>query len=107
MLHGHQPRIPDEIEQEILEAFRTGNPETAFTATRSLLQAYRAIFNECAQLRFQVNFGSDRCQTCSGLHAGPDVTATCFQIRKCNYTNIRTDDTSSKQRQIIQSLLDP
>jgi len=59
---------------------------------------------EAARLRFKVNFGTAVCESCDGLKAGPGIVATCFQIRRCNYENVREGGPSDPHRRIIQSL---
>lgn len=72
----------------------------------ALVEAHQALWNEAAHLRFQVNFATPACESCDGLKAGPGVVATCFQVRRCNYSNVKEGDASPKQLRVIQSLLE-
>lgn len=60
---------------------------------------------ECSKLRFRLNFNTPVCETCDGMKAGPGVVATCFQAKRCNYTNVKEGDATSRQRRVIESLL--
>ena len=59
---------------------------------------------EAAKLRFRLNFGSEYCDNCDGLRAGPGVVATCFQVKQCNYTNFKDGEVAPRHLRIIQSL---
>lgn len=98
------PEYVGQLEQQLTEAFGTGNPEAVWNATRTILSYAEQITTEAAKLRFQVNFGTDRCQNCSGLKAGPGVVATCFQMRLCFYTNFRGDTATPKQIRLAEYL---
>lgn len=91
---------------ELTAAFRDGDAALAFDAGTRLVEAYRSLSVEAAQLRFQLNFGTAVCKDCDGLRAGPGVVATCFQVQQCNYSNIKEDEASPKQLRMIQTLLD-
>lgn len=60
---------------------------------------------EAAKARFLKNFGSELCESCDGLKAGPGVAATCFQVRQCFFGNIKETVTSPRQTQVIKTLL--
>jgi hypothetical protein len=79
----------------------------AFDAGIRLAQAYRALWQEAAQLRFRLNFGTPTCERCDGLKAGPGVAATCYQVRQCNYDNVKDGDATPRQRRVLDRLLDP
>lgn len=64
----------------------------------------RNLVLEAGKARFEKNFGTARCESCEGLKAGPGVLATCFQVRQCFFTNIKTSDTTPKQEKLIQIL---
>lgn len=64
----------------------------------------RELVVEAARARFQKNFGTPQCERCDGLRAGPGVEATCFQVRQCFFTNIKTADMSAKQARVIETL---
>ena len=102
---GHRSGVPHDLAKAALKAFESGDPTQAFQATSDLIEAYRAQSAELAQLRFKVNFGSPICENCDGLRAGPGVIATCYQVKRCDYTNVRGDVINPTQRQVIASLL--
>ncbi len=62
---------------------------------------------EVATLRFKVNFGTERCGNCDGLHAGPGVIATCYQVGQCHYSNFKDGEVSPRHLRIIESLSGP
>jgi len=95
----------DRLEQKLDEGFRRGDPQRVWEVSRELLAFVRSAVDEAARARFEVNFGTEICQRCTGLKAGPKVTATCFQVRACYYTHFREDKMSPKQHQIIGKLL--
>lgn len=55
-------------------------------------------------MRFTQHFGTSRCQSCDGLHAGPDVVATCFQVQQCHYDNIKTEGTNPRHLRVLSNL---
>lgn len=67
----------------------------------------RELAIEAAKARFSKNFGSELCEGCDGLKAGPGVTATCFQMKQCYFDSFRSSDASPKQRRVIEALLGP
>ena len=69
-----------------------------------LIEAYRALDVEAGKLRFKLNFGTARCQDCDGLRAGPGVVATCFQVQRCDFTNVKEGAVSPRHRRILESL---
>jgi hypothetical protein len=79
----------------------------AFDAASRLVAAYRTLQIEAAKLRFQLNFGTPTCNQCDGLHAGLGVSATCFQMKQCHYTNLKEGAGSSRQLRVLHTLLDP
>ena len=104
MSNGHQPNIPPaEIGTKLLQAFELGDPELVFKEAQDLIQAYRLLLIEAAKLRFQVNFGTDACAHCDGLHAGPRVVATCFQMQQCNYCNLKEGAETPHQAAILKN----
>lgn len=74
-------------------AFESGDPRRAFQAAGLVATRLLELDEEAARLRFQVNFGTPICTRCDGLRAGPGVVATCFQVRRCRYTNVKEGDT--------------
>ncbi len=58
-------------------------------------------------MRFRLNFGTPICDRCDGLKVGPGVVATCFQVRQCNYDNVKQGAMTPRQSRVVQSLLDP
>src|ERR1700760_1868875 len=104
-LDRHRSGIPrEDLADAALAAFGSGDPATVFEAVSKLVEAYRELHGEAAKLRFQLNFGSPICASCDGLKAGPGVIATCFQVRRCNYENVREGGASERHLRIIQSL---
>jgi hypothetical protein len=62
------------------------------------------VTTDAAKSRFKLNFGTARCQNCTGLQAGPEVAATCYQVQQCYYTNFRGDKLTPKQARIASLL---
>jgi len=107
---GHRQRVPRpvaDVEQEVLNAFETGDPSIAYSATMRIVSLYGDTVTECARLRFVINFGTSVCDHCEGLKAGPGVVATCFQLRRCVFRNVREGDVTAKQSTLIDLLADP
>jgi len=74
--------------------------------TQKLLQETRRLVIEVARYRFRVNFGTELCQNCTGLKAGPGVVSTCFQIKQCYYKHLRENDNTPRQKGILEALVD-
>lgn len=72
--------------------------------TQELMGLARSLVVEAAQARYEKNFGGPKCESCAGLKAGPGVLATCFQIKRCYYDNVKTADASPRQQRLIESL---
>lgn len=109
--HGyrHYPRVPTQetveaLESAIQEAFTTGDPQQVWVQVRELVHLSKNLVRESAEVRFKNNFGTEVCERCDGLKAGPGVAATCYQIRQCYYTNKKVDATTPKQAQLIERL---
>ena len=101
----HRPGVPvPEVNpaDAALASFQTGDPAIAYEATRKLAEAYRSLLLETAKLRFLHNLGTSVCNQCDGLHAGPGVTATCWQLRQCHYGNLREDETTPRQQRALK-----
>lgn len=103
----HTPRIPtladvELIEAELLNAFKAGSPQLAWDKAQELSSLAKEALRQAARDRFKVNFGTDVCNACDGLKAGPGVLATCFQIRQCNYSNVK--GTTPRQETLITRL---
>lgn len=77
----------------------------AWKESQKLLTLARQAVQDAASARFKVNFGTSPCESCDGLKAGPDVVATCFQVKQCYYTNLKTSDESSKHERILSRLV--
>lgn len=92
----------DQLEQ----AFGAGDAPVAYDAGTRLASAYRALWAEAANLRFRLNFGTPVCENCEGLKAGPGVIATCYQVRACNYDNVKEGRGTPRQLRVLQRLLD-
>ena len=92
---------PSEV---LLRAFLDGNFEEAYQAAQELRIAYHEALNEAARQRYRANFGTESCNSCEGLKAGPGVLATCFQVQKCNFDSIREGSESPTQLKILDRL---
>jgi hypothetical protein len=110
-LRGRHPkRVPrsediDNLETQILEAFKEANPKKVWGLVQQLITLTQEAITEAARARFQANFGSDVCKNCEGLKAGSGVVSTCFQVERCYYTNIKATDVTPKQERLIEGLL--
>lgn len=106
--HGSGTRIPGtrvvDPSETLSKAFLDGDFEKAYHAAEDLRDAYHEALNEGARLRYQLNFGTDLCDHCEGLKAGPGVLATCFQVQKCNFDSIHEGSESSLHLKIIDRL---
>jgi hypothetical protein len=106
--HRSGTRIPGtrvvDPSETLLKAFLDGDFEKAYHAAEDLRAAYHEALNEGARLRYRSNFGTDACEHCDGLKAGPGVLATCFQLQKCNYDSIHEGSESSLHLKIIDRL---
>ena len=76
----------------------------ALSAAQELQLAYHEALLESGKLRFKLNFGTTVCENCEGLKAGPDVVATCFQVKRCEFKSIRSGAASSRQLQILRKM---
>jgi hypothetical protein len=72
-----------------------------------MVRAFERVQYEAAKLRFQVNFGTDICNNCDGLKAGPGVIATCFQVHVCNYSNVKEENQNPRHLRVLQNLVGP
>ena len=106
--HGSGARIPGtrviDPSEVLLQAFLDGNFEGAYQAAQELRAAYHEALNEAARQRYRAHFGSESCNNCEGLKAGPGVLATCFQVQKCNFDSIREGSESPTQLKILDRL---
>ena len=105
----HPERVPrpehvEAFREKVTQAFQAGDPEAAWIAVQALLTWTDEITADAAKSRFQLNFGTERCQNCTGLKAGPDVVATCYQVKLCYYTNFRGDGLTPRQARIANLL---
>lgn len=105
---GHRAGVPtpatvDQLEDELAQAFQRG-PTHAWAASKRVLALAQEAVVEAGRARFLANFGSDVCDSCDGLKAGPGVVATCFQRRQCFFTHFKTLDMSNRQQRVINSL---
>jgi hypothetical protein len=98
------PSDIDRHEQAIVEAFRAGEPQQAWDAVRAFILEVRQFSNEAGRARFLQNLGTSICDSCEGLKAGPDVVATCFQLKQCFYTNKKSVDVTAIQQGLIEKL---
>lgn len=81
-----------------------GDFEAAYQSALRLGAGYRDLQLEAASLRFRLNFGTVVCENCEGLRAGLGVVATCYQIRRCEYRNIREGDAEPRHLEVIRRL---
>ena len=98
-----QPKDLDNLEVMIHDTFASGDPNAAWEATRELIATAHTLQKEAATSRFKANFGTELCSRCEGLKAGPDVAATCFQMKQCYYTNFKVE-ADLKQARLIETL---
>lgn len=102
----HQSRVPvladvERLEADLLIAFKEGQPSEVWEKTQELISLTKEVLKQSARDRFILNFGTEVCHTCDGLKAGPDVIATCYQVRQCNYSNVKK---TSRQESLITRL---
>jgi hypothetical protein len=104
---GSRPteRIQVDPSVDLLEAFEGGKAAEVYEKAILLQKAYHALLLEVSQLRFKVNFGGPSCQNCEGLKAGPQVTATCFQVGRCEFRNYKEGDESSRVQRVLARLM--
>jgi hypothetical protein len=104
----YQSRIPGtrvvDPSDTLLKAFLDGCFETAHQAALDLKEAYHEALTEAARQRYRVNFGTEACNNCDGLKAGPGVVATCFQVQKCNFDSIHEGSENSHHLGVINRL---
>ena len=106
---GSGPRVSrpediDRLEEDLETAFRSGDPQKAWSIAQTLLSLAKAAVLESAKARFSNNFGKSVCESCEGLKIRPGVTATCYQVRQCYYDNFRAEVLSPKQARILNLL---
>lgn len=106
--YGSGARIPGQRvvdpSDTLLQAFLDGDFEKAYNSALELRTAYHEALNEAARQRYRSNFGSQTCNSCEGLKAGPGVLATCFQVQKCNFDSIREGYESPTHLKILDRL---
>ena len=100
-----RPRDASQVIVRLNQAFLEGDPDLAYSSSQELIKEYHLLQLETSKLRFQVNFGTPVCETCSGLRAGPGVSATCFQVKQCNYSNVREGGETPSQKRILEGLM--
>lgn len=93
---------PVDPASKLFEAFREGDPVRAYEEATNLLRAYDRALDEIGRLRFRVNFGSSLCERCDGLRAGPGVVATCYQVQRCHYGNVREGQDELSRRRVLE-----
>jgi len=108
----HSARIPEQItepefESELIAAFSSGDPALVYTTTQRILARNNELARQAAELRFLLNFGSELCHNCEGLRAGPGVAATCFQVQRCNFTNVKENSESPQKLRVLRNLAVP
>jgi len=89
----------------LLAAFFEGDFDKTLQIAKDLQEAYHASLMEASRLRFKLNFATEVCETCEGLRAGPNVAATCYQVKRCDYKNIRVGDELPRHQSIIGGLV--
>jgi len=111
--HHSSGRPPKSVSREGLiaadqleQAFQSGDAPLAYESGLKLTEAYRALWAEAAAMRFRLNFGSPLCEHCEGLKVGPGVVATCFQVRQCNFDNVKEGQATPRQQRVLDRLLD-
>lgn len=107
---GHQPRVRTgphlkDPAGDLLAAFQEGDPEKVYNAALVLIGDHKEALSEVASLRFRLNFGTAICDRCDGLRAGPDVAATCFDVKQCHYTSIKRGGEDPRHLHVLQNLL--
>jgi len=107
---GHPTRVPGlrqiDPSETLLAAFLDGDFGVAYQAAKELSEAYHEALAEASRLRFQVNFGSQLCHNCEGMRAGPGVIATCFQVQRCDFTNVKEGGEDLRVKRVVRRLLD-
>jgi hypothetical protein len=103
---GHPPGVPPlDPSEALLEAFRQGDAQGAVQAAQQLRDAYHEALLEASRLRYRLNFGTSLCDNCEGLRAGPGVLATCFQVKVCNFANIKEGSQDPRHVRVLRTLL--
>lgn len=97
------PGQVDNLELQLLEAFKAGDPQGVWGAADAILQALRSCTDQAARERYKATFGTARCHTCTGMQAGPDVIATCWQTRLCLYCNVTTPQNGTRVGRVLRS----
>lgn len=104
----HHARIPGtrsvDPSETLLQAFLEGDFEKAYQSALELKTAYHEALVEASHQRFLVNFGTEICSNCDGLKAGPGVVATCFQVKRCNFTSVYEGSESPYHLRILDRL---
>jgi len=90
--------------ETLLTAFKEGDFEVAYTSALELQKAYHEAMLEISRLNFKLNFGTQVCQRCDGLRAGPGVVATCYQIERCEFKSLKAGEEDAKRSEVIDRL---
>lgn len=102
---GSQPGVSQlDPSEALMQAFLEGDFNVAYTAALNLQQFYRELASEVSSLRFRLNFGTSLCRDCEGLRAGPGVIATCYQIQKCDFRNLKETDRDPRKERVVSLL---
>jgi hypothetical protein len=91
----------------LIAAFSSGDPARVYATTQRIIARNHELARQAAELRFALNFGSEMCQNCEGLRAGPGVVATCFQIQRCNFTNVKESSENPQKLRVLRNLAVP
>lgn len=93
-----------EVEKTLVQGFEGGDPEQVWSAAQQLVETSKRLVIEAAKYRFKTNFGTSRCDSCTGLKVTPGVTATCFQVKQCYYSNFSETELTERQIRILRTI---
>lgn len=71
---------------------------------QQLVKVAREAIDDAGEARFRSNLGTEVCRHCTGLQAGPGVSATCFQLQRCYFGHLR-EDALDPQQALVARLL--
>ena len=91
------------LESNLVQGFKEGDPEQAWEASQALLELSKRAVIDAAKSRYQKNFGTSRCENCTGLKVVPGVIATCFQLKQCYYKGLTSEDLTERQLRVLRS----